>query len=132
MQESFGLPLISMLHEPHFPALQFQRHARSGACSFCTRWIKSSTTMPGSVSTVYSSNRPPDASPRQARSVRVRTPASDTARLQVLERRVRDLHQLFGPGRSLHLLDDHLPAGTATDDQVVPHPFLALALEVDA
>ena len=26
-----GLPLISALHEPHLPALQFQRHARSPA-----------------------------------------------------------------------------------------------------
>ena len=26
-----GLPLISALHEPHLPALQFQRTARSGA-----------------------------------------------------------------------------------------------------
>ena len=32
MQPSRGLPLISMLHEPHLPALQFQRTARSFAC----------------------------------------------------------------------------------------------------
>ena len=32
MHESRGLPLISMLHEPHLPALQFQRTARSFAC----------------------------------------------------------------------------------------------------
>jgi hypothetical protein len=32
MHMSFGLPLISALHEPHFPALQFQRQARSLAC----------------------------------------------------------------------------------------------------
>jgi hypothetical protein len=31
MQASFGLPLTSMLHEPHLPALQFQRSARSFA-----------------------------------------------------------------------------------------------------
>ena len=32
MHISRGLPLISAEHEPHLPALQFQRHARSGAC----------------------------------------------------------------------------------------------------
>jgi hypothetical protein len=31
MQPSFGMPLISIEHEPHLPALQFQRTARSGA-----------------------------------------------------------------------------------------------------
>jgi hypothetical protein len=36
MHMSFGLPLISAEHEPHLPALQFQRSARSGACS---AWI---------------------------------------------------------------------------------------------
>jgi len=28
---SFGMPLISAEHEPHLPALQFHRSARSGA-----------------------------------------------------------------------------------------------------
>jgi hypothetical protein len=28
---SFGRPLISAEHEPHLPALQFQRHAKSAA-----------------------------------------------------------------------------------------------------
>ena len=32
MHISFGMPLISAEHEPHLPALQFQRTARSGAC----------------------------------------------------------------------------------------------------
>ena len=32
-----GLPLISQLHEPHLPALQFQRHARSLAW---VAWIR--------------------------------------------------------------------------------------------
>ena len=31
MHISFGLPLISAEHDPHLPALQFQRTARSGA-----------------------------------------------------------------------------------------------------
>jgi len=29
---SLGMPLISAEHEPHLPALQFHRSARSGAC----------------------------------------------------------------------------------------------------
>ena len=33
MHISRGLPLISAEHDPHFPALQFQRTARSGASS---------------------------------------------------------------------------------------------------
>ena len=52
MHISRGRPLISALHEPHLPALQFQRTARSGACVAWMRWTTSSTTMPGSVSTV--------------------------------------------------------------------------------
>ena len=36
MHMSFGLPLISAEQEPHLPALQFHRRARSGACS---AWI---------------------------------------------------------------------------------------------
>ena len=35
MHINFGIPLISAEHEPHFPALQFQRTARSPACSAC-------------------------------------------------------------------------------------------------
>ena len=41
-----GLPLISAEHEPHLPALQFQRTARSGASSAWTRCTTSSTTSP--------------------------------------------------------------------------------------
>ena len=32
MHISRGFPLISAEHDPHLPALQFQRTARSGAC----------------------------------------------------------------------------------------------------
>jgi hypothetical protein len=32
MHMSFGMPLISAEHDPHLPALQFQRQARSFAC----------------------------------------------------------------------------------------------------
>src|SRR5712691_626922 len=32
MHMSFGIPFTSAEHEPHLPALQFHRHAKSGAC----------------------------------------------------------------------------------------------------
>ena len=51
MHISRGLPLTSALHDPHLPALQFQRTARSPACVPCTRWIASSTTSPSETST---------------------------------------------------------------------------------
>ena len=51
MHSSRGRPLISALHEPHLPALQFQRTARSPDWVAWTRWIASSTTSPLSTST---------------------------------------------------------------------------------
>ena len=45
-----GRPFTSAEHDPHFPALQFQRTARSGACSAWMRWTASSTTIPGATS----------------------------------------------------------------------------------
>src|SRR5512142_2202458 len=65
MHMSFGLPLISALHEPHLPALQFQRTARSGSCVAWMRCTTSSTTIPGSDATLYVFMSPPDASPRK-------------------------------------------------------------------
>ena len=44
-----GSPLISAEHEPHLPALQFQRQARSGASVAWIRWITSSTTSPSTA-----------------------------------------------------------------------------------
>src|SRR5437879_10198482 len=52
MHMSFGIPFTSAEHDPHLPALQFHRQARSGAC---VRWISctaSSTTMPSATSVV--------------------------------------------------------------------------------
>ncbi len=46
MHMSDGRPLISAEHEPHLPALQFHRQARSGALVAWTRWMTSSTTSP--------------------------------------------------------------------------------------
>jgi hypothetical protein len=42
-----GLPLISALHDPQRPALQFQRTASVGSCFAWMSWMASSTTMPG-------------------------------------------------------------------------------------
>jgi hypothetical protein len=69
MQSSFGLPLTSALQEPHLPALQFQRTARSGACVAWIRWMMSRTTSPSLTSTVKSWRSPPAASPRQTRNL---------------------------------------------------------------
>ncbi len=52
MHSSRGLPLISAEHDPHLPALQFQRTARSGVWVACSRWMMSSTTSPSLTSTV--------------------------------------------------------------------------------
>ena len=46
MHISDGRPLISAEHEPHLPALQFHRQARSGASVAWTRWMTSRTTSP--------------------------------------------------------------------------------------
>jgi len=52
MHKSFGIPLISAEQEPHLPALQFQRTARSFACSAWISWIASRTTIPSVTSVV--------------------------------------------------------------------------------
>ena len=51
MQASRGRPLISIEHEPHLPALQFQRTARSPAWVACSRCRTSRTTSPSLAST---------------------------------------------------------------------------------
>src|SRR5438105_10271946 len=66
---SFGRPLISALQEPHRAALQFQRHARSGAACAWIQWMASRTTMPVSTGTLYSRNSPPERSPRKTLNV---------------------------------------------------------------
>ena len=52
MHISRGRPLISAEHDPHLPALQFHRTARSPAWVACSRWMMSSTTSPSLTSTV--------------------------------------------------------------------------------
>lgn len=64
MHNSRGRPLISAEHEPHLPALQFQRTARSGAWVAWSRWMMSSTTSPSLTSTAKSFRPPPFTSPR--------------------------------------------------------------------
>ena len=49
MHMSLGMPFTSAEQEPHLPALQFHRTARSLACSAWIWWIASSTTMPGAT-----------------------------------------------------------------------------------
>ena len=49
---SLGRPLISALQEPHLPALQFQRTARSPAWVACSRCMMSRTTSPSLTGTV--------------------------------------------------------------------------------
>ena len=71
MHISRGRPLISALHEPHLPALQFHRTARSPAWVACSRWMTSRTTSPSFTSTVKSCRSPPAASPRHTRKRRV-------------------------------------------------------------
>src|SRR5436190_2503381 len=65
MHMSLGCPFTSALHEPHLPALQFQRTARSGACFCATLCTASSTTMPGALGMEYWTISPPDLSPRK-------------------------------------------------------------------
>jgi hypothetical protein len=67
MHISRGRPLISAEQEPHLPALQFQRTARSGVWVAWRRWMMSSTTSPSLTSTSYSAKSPPSSSPRQTR-----------------------------------------------------------------
>ena len=69
MHISRGRPLISALHDPHLPALQFHRTARSPAWVACSRWMTSRTTSPSFTSTVKVCRSPPPASPRQTRNV---------------------------------------------------------------
>src|SRR6185503_7555193 len=71
MHMSLGEPLISAEHEPHFPALQFQRTARSLACFAWISCTASSTTIPSTTSVVKSTNCPVPPSPRQILNVRV-------------------------------------------------------------
>ena len=51
MHISRGRPLISAEHDPHLPALQFHRTARSAVWVCCRRWMMSSTTSPSLTST---------------------------------------------------------------------------------
>src|SRR3989442_81881 len=66
---SRGIPLISAEHEPHLPALQFQRTARSLACSAWILWTASRTTIPSEISVVYLKNLPSAAVPRHIEKV---------------------------------------------------------------
>ncbi len=47
MHIRLGCPLISALHDPQRPALQFHRTASDGSCLAWMSWMASSTTIPG-------------------------------------------------------------------------------------
>src|SRR5690349_15416931 len=65
MHINLGRPLISAEHDPHLPALQFHRTARSLACSAWILCTTSRTTIPSETSVGYSLNSPPLAVVRQ-------------------------------------------------------------------
>src|SRR5690349_3600911 len=137
MQESRGRPLISMLQEPHLPALQFQRMARSLACWAWMRWSTSSTTMPGSTSTSNSLKSPPSLSPRQIRNLRrvpisvVRRVRADLSGLEVLDLRVGDGFEIRHGRWPRHLLDLHVAVRRLAADDVHLDPLFSLALVVE-
>src|ERR1700723_3429701 len=69
LQVSRGRPLTSAEHEPHLPALQFQRTARSGAWCAWIWWSASNTTIPGAIGTRYVTGCPPWRSPRNTSKI---------------------------------------------------------------
>src|ERR1051326_8892148 len=76
MHISFGMPLVSAEQEPHLPALQFQRQARSLAWFAWISCTASRTTIPSTTSCLYSSKWPDAPSPRQILNVRVECAAA--------------------------------------------------------
>src|SRR5262249_17973914 len=125
MHMSRGRPLISAEHEPHLPALQFQRHARSGACSACTWCTASSTTMPSEISVRSSRNAPPLASPRQILKVAVGIPAGSC--LLVFLNDAPELGRHLGQRTQRQL---HLAVGPAVHADVLLPPLGVLVGEV--
>ena len=68
MHSSRGRPLISALQEPHLPALQFQRTARSPAWVACSRWMRVEHDLAlGDLDGVVAEARRRASSPRQTR-----------------------------------------------------------------
>src|SRR5882724_5829362 len=64
-----GRPLTSAEQEPHLPALQFQRTAKSGAWCAWIWWSASSTTIPGAIGTRYVAGCPPSRFPRNTSKI---------------------------------------------------------------
>src|SRR2546426_4745436 len=127
MHASRGRPLISMLHEPHLPALQFHRTARSFASLAWTRCSTSRTTMPASTSMRYSTNPPPAAVPLQTRTRR-----SGRCGLQVLDGGEGDGRELLRGIGSRDDLGLHPPVPPPANDDVHLLPVVALAGVIDA
>src|SRR4051812_44594807 len=128
---SRGLPLISIEHEPHLPALQFQRSARSLACWAWMRCSTSSTTMPGSTSMSNCLKSPPPISPRQTLKTRFAIAfhsfsserdsllldvRADCTGLEVLDLGIGDRDQVRRALGALALLDLHAAVDAFLDD----------------
>src|SRR5271156_4582736 len=126
MHMSFGIPLISAEHEPHLPALQFQRSARSGACCAWMRCTASRTTMPSSTGVMKSWKAPPAESPRQIRNIAC--VAIDCPLFHLLNHRL----QLIGHRRESPLLHQHFAIRPALNGDVVLAPFAVLVGKVFA
>lgn len=88
MHISRGCPLISAEHDPHLPALQFHRTARSLACSAWIWCTASRTTMPSDTSVRYSLNSPSLPSVRHIskRTVAIRPLVCTTDVTQISDR----------------------------------------------
>src|SRR5580765_222878 len=115
MHISRGIPLTSAEQEPHLPALQFQRQARSLACSAWILCTASSTTMPSETSVLYSANFPP-ASPRQIMKVAVFIVKPFNESFHFLD----DLLQFGRHLRQRLALDLHRPVRALMDDHARP------------
>src|SRR5712692_10203594 len=124
MHISLGCPLISAEHEPHFPALQFQRTARSGACSAWILWTASSTTIPSPASTVYSLSSPPP--PPLPSGLGLRAPRKIRKRRCSLTSRpfLDELHEIGGK------LGLRLPADRHPISLWMQHDLAALLLRI--
>src|SRR5579872_4854072 len=114
-----GRPLISAEHDPHLPALQFQRTAKSFACVAWMRCTTSSTTMPDSTSVVKSLKPPPEASPRQILNVAVAILTPDSSLLRLL---LDHLFQLIGHRLDRHFLHLRASVGPFHDAKIPLRP----------
>src|SRR6202035_1349566 len=115
LQVSRGRPLTSAEHEPHLPALQFQRTARSGAWCAWIWWSASSTTIPGAIGTRYVAGCPPSRFPRNTSKIAsaILRSSATCLFLFLLRNQLPDFighfrHQGLPKGHRVSLADDHI------------------------